>query len=42
MDPHVEDFIPADLIGASELNAVEALHRLTVKIWRDCRWSDII
>ena len=27
------DWIPADLSG---LNAVEALHRLTVKKWRDC------
>ena len=30
------DGIPADLIRASGLNAVEALYRLTVKIWRDC------
>ena len=35
------DGIPADLIRASVLNAVEALYRLTVKIWRDCRWPDI-
>ena len=33
--------IPADLIRASGLNAVDALHRLTVKIWRDCSWPDI-
>ena len=35
------DGIPADLIRASGLNAVEALHRLTVKIWRDCSYPDI-
>ena len=35
------DGIPADLIRASGLNAVEALYRLTVKIWRDCSWPDI-
>ena len=29
------------LIRASGLNAVEALYRLTVKIWRDCSWPDI-
>ena len=29
------------MIRASGLNAVEALHRLTVKIWRDCSWPDI-
>ena len=35
------DVIPADLIRASRLNAVEALYRLTVKICRDCSWPDI-
>ena len=35
------DGIPADLIRASGLNAVEALYRLSVKIWRDCSWPDI-
>ena len=35
------DGIPADLIRASGLNAVEALYRLTVKIWCDCSWPDI-
>ena len=29
---------PASVSG---LNAVEALYRLSVKIWRDCRWPDI-
>ena len=35
------DGIPADLIRASGMNAVEALYRLSVKIWRDCSWPDI-
>ena len=35
------DGIPADLIRASGLNAVEALYRLSVKIWCDCSWPDI-
>ena len=35
------DGIPADLIRASGLNAVEVLYRLTVNIWRDCSWPDI-
>ena len=46
--PHIKrrkapgvDGILADLIRASGLNTVEALYRLTVKIWRDCRWPDI-
>ena len=33
------DGIPADLIRASGLNAVEAIYRLSVKIWRDCSWQ---
>ena len=32
------DGIPADLIRASGLNAVEALYRLTGNIWHDCSW----
>ena len=35
------DGIPAHLIRASGLNAVEALYRLTVQIWRNCSWPDL-